>query len=203
MCGYFSNHTIHIQTGVHSPTSSGVGNDTHQTTSQSGPTAVGAGGPFLPRAYTYIHFYHRRLRGLSHDELPSLERGTRCRISARFIAPGHETPRARRGVLLGRGAAVRALLATCAPSPCASKVLRKPEAFPLQGLGSPKAEHVQGVASVGRAGPGEVLQIIFGSGGPESVLRQSVCTEWKNGCFGDRASSNSCTMVPHLSLIHI
>ena len=27
---------------------SGVGNDTHQTIAQSGPTAVGAGGPFLP-----------------------------------------------------------------------------------------------------------------------------------------------------------
>ena len=45
---FCSNHTIHIQTGVHSPMPLGVGNDTHQTTSQSGPTAVGAGGPFLP-----------------------------------------------------------------------------------------------------------------------------------------------------------
>ena len=40
--------TPSIQMGVHSPMPSGVGNDTHQTTSQSGPTAVGAGGPFLP-----------------------------------------------------------------------------------------------------------------------------------------------------------
>ena len=45
---FCSNHTIHIQTGVHSPMLSGVGNDTHQTTSQSGPTAVGAAEPFLP-----------------------------------------------------------------------------------------------------------------------------------------------------------
>ena len=36
---FCSNHTIHIQTGVHSPMSSGVGNDTHQKTSQSGPTS--------------------------------------------------------------------------------------------------------------------------------------------------------------------
>ena len=49
---FCSNNTIHIQTGVHSPMLSGVGNDTHQTTSQSGPTAVGAGGPFL---LLYIH----------------------------------------------------------------------------------------------------------------------------------------------------
>ena len=45
---FCSNHAIHIQTGVHSPMLSGVGNDTHQTTSQSGRIAVGAGGPFLP-----------------------------------------------------------------------------------------------------------------------------------------------------------
>ena len=42
-------------------------------------------------------FYHRTLRGLQNDELPTLEPGTRYRISARFTAPGHETPRARRG----------------------------------------------------------------------------------------------------------
>ena len=45
---FCSNRTIHIQTGAHSPMLSVVGNDTHQTTSQSSPTAVGAGGPFLP-----------------------------------------------------------------------------------------------------------------------------------------------------------
>ena len=33
---------------IRSPMLSGVGNDTHQTTYQSGPTAVGAGGPFFP-----------------------------------------------------------------------------------------------------------------------------------------------------------
>ena len=45
---FCSNHTIHTQTGVHSPMLSGFGNDTHQTTTQSAHTAVGAGGPFLP-----------------------------------------------------------------------------------------------------------------------------------------------------------
>ena len=61
------------------------------------------------------------------------------------------------GVLLGRGAAVRAFLAACAPSPCASKVRRKPEAFLLRGLGPPRTERVRGVASVGRVGRGEAL----------------------------------------------
>ena len=54
---FCSNHTIHIQTGVHSPMLSGVGNDTHQTTSQSGPTAVGAGGPFLPKLLLGPYYY--------------------------------------------------------------------------------------------------------------------------------------------------
>ena len=48
LLSFCSNHTIHVQTGVHSLMLSGVGNDTHQTTYQSGPTAVGAGGPILP-----------------------------------------------------------------------------------------------------------------------------------------------------------
>ena len=95
-------------------------------------------------------------------------------------------------MLLGRGAAVRVLLETCAPSPCAPKVRQKPEAFHLRGLGPPRTERVRGVASVGRAGPGEVLY----SGGPESVQRQSVFTKRKNGFFGDRISANSRIMVP-------
>ena len=47
--------------------------------------------------YMYIYFYPRTLSALPHDCLPTLEPGTRSRISARFMAPGHETPRARRG----------------------------------------------------------------------------------------------------------
>ena len=108
----------------------------------------------------YIYFNAQTLSALSHDCLPTLEPGTRSRISTRFMAPGCQDAKLRvlvGGVLLGRGAAVRALLATCAPSPCASKVLGKPEAFPLRGLGPPRTERVRGVASVGRAGPGEVL----------------------------------------------
>ena len=45
---FCSNHTIHIQTGVHSPMLSGVGNDTHQTTSQSGLPPLGREGHFFP-----------------------------------------------------------------------------------------------------------------------------------------------------------
>ena len=44
-----------------------------------------------------MYIYHRTLSALPHDEFPTLEPGTRYRVSARFIALGHETPRARRG----------------------------------------------------------------------------------------------------------
>ena len=118
--------------------------------------------------YIYMYFYHRKLSAPAHDELPTLEPGARCRISARFMAPGHETPRAR------RGGAPRPGGRSPRPSdvyaePLHLKVRRKPEAFPLRGLGLPGTERVRGVASVGRTGPGEVLLAIFGSGGPESV----------------------------------
>ena len=116
----------------------------------------------------YIYFCPRTLSALPHDCLPTLEPVTRSWISARFMSPGHETPRARWGVLLGWRAAVRALLATYAPSPCASKVHQKPGTFPLRRLGRPRTARVRGVASLGRSGPEVVLKIIFGSAGPES-----------------------------------
>ena len=45
--------------------------------------------------YIYV-LYHRTLSALQNDELPTLEPGTSSRISARFMAPGQEIPRARR-----------------------------------------------------------------------------------------------------------
>ena len=41
--------------------------------------------------------YPRTRSALPDDCLPTPEPGTRCRISARFMAPAHETPRARQG----------------------------------------------------------------------------------------------------------
>ena len=49
---------VDVQTGVHGPMPSGVRNDAHQTASQPGPTAVGAGGPFLP--YFEVVYYNGR-----------------------------------------------------------------------------------------------------------------------------------------------
>ena len=45
----------------------------------------------------FVYFYPPTLSALLHDCLPTLEASTRSRISSRFMAPGHETPRARRG----------------------------------------------------------------------------------------------------------
>ena len=44
---------------------------------------------------TYIYFYPQTLSAFPHDCLPTLQPGKRSRISARFMAPGHENPRAR------------------------------------------------------------------------------------------------------------
>ena len=104
-----------------------------------------------------IYILHRTLSALAHDLLPSLKPGTRSRISARFMAPGDETSRAHQGGAPRAGAAVCGLLAMCAPSSCASKVFRKPRAFPLWKLGPPITEGVWVVASVARPGPGKLL----------------------------------------------
>ena len=50
-----------------------------------------------------IYFYHRTLSALPHDELPTLEPGTRSRISEKFMAPGHETPHSCQGGVLRAG----------------------------------------------------------------------------------------------------
>ena len=50
----------------------------------------------LLSTYIYIYFYPRTLSALPDDCLPTLEPGTRYRISG-FMAPRHETPRDRRG----------------------------------------------------------------------------------------------------------
>ena len=83
------------------------------------------GFPIITSVYTYIHFYPRTLSALPHDCLPTLEPGTRSRISARFMAPGDETPRARQG---------------CAPraGSCSQRPSGNVRAEPLRLEGSPE-----------------------------------------------------------------
>ena len=47
--------------------------------------------------HTDIHIYHRTLSALPKGGLPTPEPVTRAWISARFLPPGHNTPRSRRG----------------------------------------------------------------------------------------------------------
>ena len=105
--------------------------------------------------HVYIYFYPQTLIALPHDHLPTLEPGTISRISARFMAPGHETPRARPGgAPRAGGRSPRPSGDVCA-EPLRLEGSPEPEAFPLRGLGHPRTERVRGVASVGRSGPGE------------------------------------------------
>ena len=94
---------------------------------------------------------------LPHDEFPTLESGTRSRISARFMAPGHKTPRARRGVATrARGRSPRPSGNVCA-EPLRLEDSPETQAFPPRGLSPPRRERARGMASVGRVGPGELL----------------------------------------------
>ena len=83
------------------------------------------------------------MRALAYDCLPTLEPGTKYRISARFIARRDEPPRAQQGVLVGRGGGIGAIPTTCARSPCALKSSGNPRR-PLVGGGALSERNVFG-----------------------------------------------------------
>ena len=107
-----------------------------------------------------MYFNPRTLGALPHDSLPTLEPGTRSRISARFMVRGHEILRARQGAAPRAGGR--------SPSPSGdiwAEPLRldgSPETrgVPSSGAGPSRTERIRGVASVGRSRPGEVLYIV-------------------------------------------
>ena len=107
--------------------------------------------------YIYIYFYLRTMSALPHDFLPMLEPGTRSRISARFMAPGLESPRARQGgVPRAKGRSPHPSGDVCA-EPFVLEGSPETRGVPSSGLGPPRTERVRGVASVGRSESGEVL----------------------------------------------
>ena len=146
--------------------------------------------PFIPdlrscflRGYIYIYiyiyryFYHRTLRGLQNDELPTLEPGTRSRVSVRFMAPGHKTPLARRGGAPRAGGR--------SPRPSGNACVD-----PLRLEGSPEARGVPssgtgpsqngtcsggGIGRKSRAGRSTVNYFRFGW--TRVCIRESVCTK--------------------------
>ena len=86
-------------------------------------------------------------------------------------------------VLLGRGAAVRALLATCAPSPCASKVRRNPRRSLFGGWALPE-RNVFGGGIDRKIRAGRSTVIFCGSGGPESAYASQSAPSERMGSFG-------------------
>ena len=117
--------------------------------------------PEFPLIHMYIYFHHRTLSALPHDCLPTLEPGTRSRISTRFMARGDETPRAHQGgAPRARGWSPRPSRDVCV-EPLRLQVLWKPQAFPLRGLGLSRKERVRAVASVARLGPWKSTVIYF------------------------------------------
>ena len=148
-----------------------------------------------PCIYTHTHFYHRTLSALPHDELPTLEPGTRSRISARFMSPGHETPRA------CRGGAPRAGGRSPRPSRDVCAETLRLEGLPeTRDVPSPGAGPSQnGTCSGGGIGrkirAGRSAANYFRFVRTSVCIRESVCTERNDGFFGDRTPASSLIMV--------
>ena len=129
------------------------------------------------------------LGGLQNDELPTLEPGTRSPISARFTAPGHETPRARRGDDPRAGGR--------RPRPSADVC-----AEPLRHEGSPETRGVLSSAAgpsqngtcsgggIGRKSRGSTMKY-FRFGRTRVCMRESVYTGCNNGFFRERTAKQS------------
>ena len=130
--------------------------------------------------YTYTSFYQLTLRSLRNDELTTLEPDTRSRISARFMAPGHEPPRARRGTApRAESRSPRPFGDVCA-KPLRFEGLPETRGVPSSGVEPSQNGTFSGDGIGRRSRAGRSVMIIFGSRGPESVQHQSVCTEGSN-----------------------
>ena len=112
------------------------------------------------------------------------------------MAPGREPPRARRGgAPRAGGRSPRPSGDVCA-EPLRLEGSPETRGVPSSGAGPSQNGTCSGGGMVGRAGPGEVLQVIFGSGGPESVhaTSQSAPSE-RIGSFGTEPQQNSRIIV--------
>ena len=134
--------------------------------------------------HIYIYFYSRTLSALPHDCMPTLEPGTRSRISTRFTAPGHEAPRNLWGGAPRAGGRISLPSGDVCAEPLRLEAFSETRGVPSLGAGPSQNGTCSGVASVGRSGPGEVLLIIFRSGGPESVYASQSASSEKIDSFG-------------------
>ena len=124
-----------------------------------------------------IYIYHRTQRELLHDELPTLEPGTRSRISARFMTRGREPPRVRRGgAPRARGRSPRPSGDVCA-EPIRLEGLLETRGVPSSGA-RPSQDGTcsgGGIGRKSRAGRSTVNYFWFGW--TRVCIRESVCTE--------------------------
>ena len=106
--------------------------------------------------YIYIYFYLRTMSALPHDFLPMLEPGTRSRISARFMAPGLETPSARQGGGPHRGGRSPRPSSDVCAEPLRLEGSPETRGVPSSGAGPSQNGTCSWGASVGRSGLGKV-----------------------------------------------
>ena len=127
--------------------------------------------------YTYIYFNQWTPSTLQNDELPTLEPGTRSRISTGFMPPGHETPRARRGGAPQAGG--RSSRPSC--DACAEPLLLEgsPEtrAVPSSWAGPSQNGTFSGGGIVRKSRAERSTVNYFRFGWTRVCIRESVCTE--------------------------
>ena len=120
-----------------------------------------------------MYFYNQTLSALPHDCLRTLEPGTRSRIYARFMAPEHETPRTRRGVLLD----------VCA-APLRLEVSPETRGVPSSRAGPSQNGTCSGVDIGGKIRAGRRAINYFRLWRIKVCVRQSVCTIETLGASG-------------------
>ena len=145
--------------------------------------------------YIYIYFYHRTLRGLQNDELPTLEPGTRSRVSVRFMAPGHKTPLARRGGAPRAGGRSPRPSGNACVDPLRLEGSPEARGVPSSGTGPSQNRTCSGggIGRKSRAGISTIDYVRFGR--IRVWIRESACTESKNVFFRDRTAASSRIMV--------
>ena len=124
-----------------------------------------------------IYFYHRTLRALPHDCLPTLEPGTRSRISARFMAPRHEPPRARQGGAPRAGGRNPRPSGDVCAEPLRLEGCPETRSVPSSGAGHSQNGTCSG-GSIGKKIRAErSILNYFRFGRTRACIRQSVCVE--------------------------
>ena len=133
---------------------------------------------------------------LRHDCLPTLEPGTKSRISARFMAQGGSS-----GGCSSGGGGASAVLATCVRSPCASKFSGNPRRSLFGAWAFPERNFFRGLALAARSRPPEqVFAVLFFRFSRTKVCIALISLLRVNSFFGERtaASYRASSRIIHL-----